>query len=138
MTDNKPCPCQTGEVKPVDVHLASADPGVLQPAAAPRPRIGCRTYTVVLTSTSPVDTILDQDDKRSYALVQAGGNDAVISNNKTEAFAKENLVAGLPTPIGMVLPFGNTAPTKIPGGDRWWAAAAAYPTQITVLVVQED
>lgn len=133
-----PCPCQNGEIQPVSVHVTSIDAGVLQPpAAAPSPVIGCRPYTVVLTSSVPVDTILDRDPKRAYALVQAGGNNVVISNNKTEAFAKENLVAGLPNPSGMVLPFGNTTPTKIPGGDRWWAAAAAYPAQITVLVVQE-
>lgn len=138
MTDHS----HDGGTQPVPVHVTSIDAqvqlGQAPAAAPPRPRIGCRPYTVVLTSNNPVLPILDWDDKRVYALVQAGGNDAVISNNKSEAYSAANQVATLPSPIGMVLPYGNTAPTKIPGGEQWWAAAAAYPTQITVLVVQED
>jgi hypothetical protein len=136
MTDNT---TKTTGVEPVPVHVTGIDEGLALAGAAPPPRrAGCRPYTVVLTAAVPVDTILDLDAKRAYALVQAGGNDVVISNNRTEAYNAANQVAGLPNPIGMVLPSGNTAPTKIPGGDRWWAAAAAYPTQVTVLVVQED
>lgn len=122
----------------IKVHVESVSPGVLGPAApAARPVIGCRAYTVVLTSTNPVQTILDADDKRVYALVQAGGNDCVINNNNGEAQNAANQASGLPNPLGMILTSGNTGPTKIPGGQRWWAAAAAYPTQVTVLVVQE-
>lgn len=138
MTDQSPCGCQEdGGVAPVPVHVTGAAPGVQLGGRAAR-RVGCRPYTVVLTAANPVQEILGLDAKRAYALVQAGGNDAVISNNNAEISAPVNQVAGLPAPIGMVLPYGNTAPTRIPGGERWWAAAAAYPTQVTVLVVQED
>lgn len=122
----------------IKVHVESAAPGVLSPAAQPaRPVIGCRAYTVVLTSSNPVQTILDFDDKRVYALVQAGGNDAVVNTNYGEIGNAANQASGLPNPVGMILPAGNTVPTKIPGGQRWWAAAAEYPAQVTVLVVQE-
>jgi hypothetical protein len=127
------------DVQPVPVHVTGVDEGLaLAGAAPPRRPVGCRAYTVVLTATSPVQEILALDDKRAYALVQAGGNQAVINNNFAEISNAANQVAGLPNPVGMMLPFGNTVPTKIPGGQRWWAAAAAYPTQVTVLVVQED
>jgi hypothetical protein len=122
------------DITPVPVHVTGTDVP-LQQAAPPSPVIGCRPYTVVLTAAQPVQEILALDGKRVYALVQAGGNDAVISNNYAEIGNAANVVAGLPNPIGMVLPYGNTVPTKIPGGQRWWAAAAAYPTQVTVLAV---
>ena len=126
-------------VQPVPVHVTGIDEGLaLAGAAPPRRPVGTRAYTVVLTATNPVQEILALDGKRAYALVQAGGNDAVINNSYAEISNAANQVATLPNPVGMVLPYGNTVPTKIPGGQRWWAAAAAYPTQITVLVVQED
>ena len=126
------------DYEPVKVHVASAAPGALNGTATRRKRASCRPYTVVLTSTNPVQTILDLDDSRSYALVQAGGFDVVINNSNGEAQNAANQVSGLPDPVGMVLSCGNTAPTRIPGGERWWAAAAEYPAQVTVLVVQED
>ena len=137
MTDT---PHTTGDVQPVPVHVTGIDEGLALGAAQPprRRRVGCRAYTVVLTAASPVQEILGLDPKRAYALVQAGGNQAVINNNYAEIGNAANIAAGLPAPVGMLLPNGNTAPTKIPGGDRWWAAAAAYPAQVTVLVVQED
>lgn len=123
----------------VRVHVASADVQLGGQAPAPaRRRIGCRPSTVVLTSTTPVQTILDANPKRAYALVQAGGFDVVISNSKGEAENQANQVAGLPNPIGMVLSYGNTMPTKIPGGERWYAAAAQYPAQVTILAVLEE
>lgn len=124
-------------IEAIKVHVESAAPGVLAPAPAAPPRLGCRPYTVVLTADNPVQTILDLDDKRVYALIQAGGYDCVINNSNGEASNSANQVPGLPNPVGMVLTAGNTAPTKIPGGQRWWAAAAQYPAQVTVLVVQE-
>ncbi len=131
-----------GDRPVIDVRVADVADGVqLGPPPAPargrRKRITTRAFTVVLTAATPVDTILPADPARLYALVQAGGADVVINNNKGEAQNVANQAAGLPAPIGMVLPYGNTVPTKIPGGDRWWAAAAVYPAQITVLVVQE-
>jgi len=127
------------DVQPVPVHVTGIDEGLaLAGAAAPRRRVGCRAYTVVLTAASPVQEILALDGKRAYALVQAGGNQAVINNNFAEINNAANVAAGLPAPVGMMLPYGNTTPTRIPGGERWWAAAAAYPTQVTVLAVQED
>lgn len=122
----------------VRVHLASSDvpAGGAQPAA--KRRVSCRPYTVVLTSTNPTQTILDLDGKRAYALLQAGGYDVVINNSHAEAQNSANTTSGLPGPIGMVLTCGNTAPTKVPGGEHWYATAAQYPAQVTVLVVQED
>jgi hypothetical protein len=135
-TPTAPCAgCQDGTaVQPIPVHVTGAD---VQLQQASSPVIGCRAHTVVLTSTNPVQEILGWDDKRVYALVQAGGNDAVINNSYAEIGNGANVAPGLPNPVGMVLPYGNTVPTKIPGGQRWWAAAAAYPTQVTVLEVQE-
>ena len=128
------------DYKPIKVHVesVSAEASGSVPAARPRKRRSGRPYTVVLTSTNPVQTILDLDDKRVYALVQAGGFDVVINNNLGEAQNAANQVSGLPDPIGMVLSCGNTVPTRIDGGQRWWAAAAQYPAQVTVLAVQED
>lgn len=125
----------TETYEPVSVRVSNLAELAGQPA--PSKRIGCRAYTVVLTANTPVQTILDADAKRKYALVQAGGFDVVISNNNGEAQNAANQVTGLPNPIGMVLSNGNTVPTKIPGGDRWYAAAAQYPAQITVLAVLE-
>lgn len=129
-----------GDLVPVPVHVTGVADGVtLGQAPAPRRgRTGCRTYTVVLTAAQPVAEILALDPARVYALVQAGGNDTVISNSFAEISAAANQAAGLPAPVGMVLPFGNTTPVKIPGPDRWWAAAAAYPALVTVLAVMED
>ena len=127
------------EEKPaVRVHVASSDVSLGGSERPAKKRVGCRPYTVVLTSTNPVQTILDGDDSRVYALVQAGGFDVVINNSLGEAQNAANQVSGLPDPIGMVLSCGNTAPTRIDGGQRWWAAAAQYPAQVTVLAVQED
>jgi len=126
------------DYKPINVHVASSDVALGGSERTARKRTGCRPYTVVLTSTNPVQTILDGDPSRVYALVQAGGYDVVINNSNGEINNAANQVSGLPDPVGMVLSCGNTAPTRIPGGERWWAAAAEYPAQVTVLVVQED
>jgi hypothetical protein len=124
---------------PVTVHGVSAEVSATLGAPPPRTRtVSCRPYTVVLTSDQPVAEILAWDDTRLYALVQAGGSDVVINNSKAEALAPQNQAAGLAAPIGMILPYGNTTPTKIPGGRQWFAAAAAYPAQVTVLAVMGD
>jgi hypothetical protein len=124
---------------PVRVHITGSDLGGSGQPSPPGPRaqVHCRPYTVVLTSTQPVRSILDLDARRRYALVQAGGSNVIISNSKSEAENTANQAAGQPNPIGMVLPYGNTTPTKIPGGEHWYAAAASFPAQVTVLVVME-
>jgi hypothetical protein len=124
----------------VRVHVESMTPDAFTGMSAPRPRkkVFCRPYTVVLTSTITTETILDENDKRLYALVAAGGNDVIINNSKAEAQNEANTTSGLPNPIGFYLSAGFTTPTKIPGGQKWYATAAAYPAQITVLCVEEE
>ena len=118
---------------PVRVHVASSD----VPMASRSRKLVSHFGTVVLTAAIPADDLLPLDPKRVYALVQAGGNNAVICESLAEAQNAANQATGLPNPIGYVLPVGNTQPTKIPGSQRMWCAAAAYPTQVTWVAVQE-
>lgn len=120
---------------PIKVHVASSDVGPGEQSG--KKAVFCRAYTVVLTSAITTEAILELDPKRLYALVAAGGNDVIINTSKGEAQNVANTTTGLPNPIGFYLSAGFTVPTKLPGGQKWYASAAAYPAQVTVLVVSE-
>lgn len=124
---------ETANDTPIGVHIKSSDVG-LGGGGRKQHRVVFMTET--LTTTRPVGELLGYAKTRLYTLMQAGGNNVVIAD-KSSAQNPANQVSGLPNPQGMVLPYTNTAPTKIPGGQELWAAAAAYPAQITMAVVYE-
>lgn len=124
------------DYQPISVHVASAEPGVMPGAAKGKRRVMI-SYTRVLTEAVPFDEILPQDESRICAWAQAGGANVVISTSQGQAGDPNNQVSGLPYPNGFVLPSTNTAPTPIEGIQRTFATAAAYPAQVTIMVVRE-
>jgi hypothetical protein len=124
---------ETANDTPIGVHIKSSDVAI---GGGGRKRRRVIFLTETFTSTRPVGELLGYSASRLYVLMQAGGANVVIAD-KASAQNPANQVSGLPNPQGMVLPYTNTAPTRIPGGQELWAAAAAYPAQVTMAVVYE-
>lgn len=127
---------QTANDVPIGVHVASSDVPL---GSGGRPR---RRYTMFFTKTLsaavPVDQILGSTPTRLYVLLQAGGANVIIAASQGTAQNAANTTVGQPLPQGMVLPYTNTAPTRIEGSGQLWAAAASYPAQVTVAACYEE
>lgn len=103
------------EVEPVRMHLASAEPGVLDVAAA-KPHKPLRTAfgSETVDDTNSVRALLPASPERRIAHVQVTGGDVWLCDSERNAKAS--------TPIGSVLPSANTAPWPVRGTNAVWIA----------------
>lgn len=126
----------TPEYPPALVHVASVSPDA---AAALRPTRpghdpGPRSVfdTVVLTADEPVKQLLKPDPNRAWAIIQVFDNTIVLTTSKGNAQAAANTGdTTLARPIGAIVPTGVVVPLR--QQNEVWAAAATYPTRISVI-----
>lgn len=89
--------------------------------------------TVVLTADTPVDQLLKPDPNREWVVIIARTNPVVLTESKGNGQAAANV--GDPTganPNGAMIP-ANTV-IKMPAiTSELWAAAATYPTPVSVI-----
>ena len=116
---------------PVRVHVESSD---VQLAGHAPPKLVITTRTLVLTAARPIDE-LAFDPGREYAIIQVFGNTAVLCTSLTQAQDPANAVAGLPNASGALLTVGQVIPLK--AINHVWFTAAAFPTQISVIVAHK-
>ena len=116
--------------EPVRVHITGSDVDT----TAPRRTHGLIivTRTIVLTAANPVQDLASYDPAREYLLLQVFGNNAVLCSNNSQATDAANQASGLPNPNGTLLTTGQVIPVK--AINRLWVAAAAYPTQVSVII----
>lgn len=126
------------DIPPVPVRVVSVAPGTIGPGAYPAKTEFCTVRTFLFSAASPSHVVLPADATRLIAYVQAGGNNVVICTDKGMEQDPANLVAGLPAPNGLVIPFGNTGPYPLRGINEFRAVAASYPAQLTVSIIHES
>jgi len=96
--------------------------------------------TIVLTAGGvgySIRPLCAADPSREYLMVQAFTNDVVLCETQSRAQDAANAVAGLPNPEGYLLWHTNVMPTRIDSSDLIWIAAAAFPAQVTVMLVNK-
>ncbi len=118
---------------PIRVHIASAAPGMAPGPAARHQLAHLLPRTVVLTADEPVKQLLRPDPHREYAIVIARTNDVVLTETRGDGQAPANTAdATLASPNGGVIP--HDVEISLPSiTSELWAAAATYPTRVTVL-----
>ena len=114
------------------VHLASAAPGVLPAAAAPRPReMRLVPVTITLSSQAPERLLLPKASSREYAIVQALDSPVVVCDSQGQAQAPVNNDATLAAPEGSVIPVGVVVPLL--GTNELWVTAPTLPARVSVI-----
>ncbi len=118
---------------PVLVHVANL------PAPGRRLKISV-FYTRILTAADPAQQILIPNPDRCEAQIIVFDNPVVLGKSQGDVQAGANLTdVTLAAPQGAIVP--NTAPNAmrnpylVSGTNEVWAAAAAYPTRISVQAV---
>ena len=91
------------KIPTVNVHVASAEPGIMAPHPQAHSRYTAHYETFQLTANDPVACILPEDPDRVEAFVLALDNDIVIGT-KNQASAAQNTISGVPYPIGCYVP----------------------------------
>jgi hypothetical protein len=121
----------SGGYPPISVHIASSDVGT--PAKPARRRYHVIPRTIVLTTDEPVAQLLRPDPGREYAIIIPRTNDVVLCESKGDAQATSNVSdTTFARPNGGVIP--KDVEIRIPLiTSELWAAAATYPTRVTVL-----
>lgn len=119
---------------PVTAHIASVGPGLSLGSYGKR-ECGYHVIprTVVLTSDEPVKQLLAPNPNREYAIIIARTNDVVLCESKGDGQAASNVSdTTYANPNGSVIPHDiEITFRKIT--SEMWAAAATYPTRVTVL-----
>ena len=132
------------QTRPVDVHVVSANEGVMIPAPGRRLRNAVtltRNMTAAGTNPGPVIDLVPYDTNRLYILVQAtGSNNIVICTDLSQAQDPANQVPGIPNPNGYLLAAGSTMPmpVRIEGCQRLWAVGNTFPSQVTWISIHEQ
>jgi hypothetical protein len=125
--------------RPIPVHIASANEGLLlPPAPRRRPLRNAVVMTRNMTAITPIVDLVPYDTNRLYILAQCGGNNIVVCTDISQAQDPANQVAGVPNPNGYLLTAGNTTPIKFEGCQRMWAVGNTFPSQITWVAIHEQ
>lgn len=125
-------PMSARDYPAVRVHVESSD----VPHPAPHwPRLRITVRTIVLTAAQPYNDLALEDPAREYILLQVFGNNAVLCTSYSQAQDPANQAAGLPNPNGCLLSTGLVIPIR--ATNRLWVAAAAFPTQISVIIAHK-
>lgn len=121
------------ERRGVDVHLLSAEDGVLDGLAGKRRRVLSRYETYVLTSNDPVQCILPQDEDRIEYTIIALDNDIVLGPTKGVVGAAVNTVASVPNPNGGYIPKSLQFVFKDTGQVYAGVTTVASNSRVTVI-----
>jgi hypothetical protein len=124
-----------GILHALKVHIVGDD----TPAKAPhhnaphrRERLAIATRTVVLTSASPVQSLVNHEPNRCELHLVVTDNPVVVCDSYGQANDAANQAANLPNPNGAYLPVA-TVPYVLKTTDPLWITGAVYPTRVTVL-----
>lgn len=121
------------QIDPLQVHVVADS---TKSPAAPKParRRNVRYSTVTLTEAAPVATIAGTEPLRDQLIVRASGNDVWITDSLPNAQAAAGGDTGQAYPVLAT----DATPTRWESTEAVYAAAAAYPATLGVIIIQRE